>query len=174
MTTIINDAKNIMKRFGIENVKIQEFGTLAEIAYNLTAYERYGEIDTQAYIIDTMQEILSIEEMLSYYNDFLDEEGYSDGHIYDMYDFEEITQGLEPLDLASRVYYGDFNPHREFFKFDGYANLLSFDGWEIDRHINNKDEFVLWYAANHYGLETFNNYLDDILKIAYELIKLGY
>lgn len=44
-----------------------------------------------------------------------------------MWEFDEIFSGDLPLDIVRRCHYGDFNPGHDYFKFNGYANLESFD-----------------------------------------------
>ena len=41
--------------------------------------------------------------------------------------FDEIMGGSEPLWIAQRVFYGDFCPAHNYFKFDGNGNLESSD-----------------------------------------------
>lgn len=50
-----------------------------------------------------------------------------DDCIYTMEDLNEIYHSVEPLEIASRIFYGDFCPNHDFFTFDGYGNLVSFD-----------------------------------------------
>lgn len=54
-----------------------------------------------------------------------DELNCMDDSIFDMDDFNELMNGFEPIYIAMRVSFGDFNPHDEYFYFDGYGNLVS-------------------------------------------------
>ena len=47
--------------------------------------------------------------------------------IFEMNEFNEICDGLEPFKVACKVIYGDFNPYHNYFKFDGYENFKSSD-----------------------------------------------
>lgn len=45
--------------------------------------------------------------------------------IYYMEEFDEICGGMTPSEIASKTFYGDFNPYHDYFTFDGYANFKS-------------------------------------------------
>ena len=48
-----------------------------------------------------------------------------DDSIYNMDDFNELMNGFEPIYISMRIFYGDFSPNHDFFKFNGYGNLES-------------------------------------------------
>jgi len=48
-----------------------------------------------------------------------------DDLIFEMCQFDEMMDHWRPMDIAFRTFYGDFHPHDDFFKFNGYANLES-------------------------------------------------
>ena len=54
---------------------------------------------------------------------------------YSMDEFDEIMNGFEPLEIANRIYFGDFNPNHEYFRFNGYANLESLDEYDLEEEI---------------------------------------
>lgn len=79
-----------------------------------------------------------IEELDSY-NGYLNDDRY-----YEMEMLNDFYNGTEPLELLRRVYYGydkdtyhtdehgrreygEFNPNRDYFKYNGYGNLVSAD-----------------------------------------------
>ena len=43
----------------------------------------------------------------------------------------EVLYGNDPEWIINRVYYGDFNPNDDYFAFNAYGNLVSYDEWEI-------------------------------------------
>lgn len=80
----------------------------------------------------------AIEELDSY-NGYLNDNRY-----YSMDELNEFYNGTEPLELLQRAYfgrdadtwstdssgnktYGEFNPNREYFTYNGYGNLVSSD-----------------------------------------------
>lgn len=73
--------------------------------------------------------------------------------IYYMYEFDEIMVDNTPSEIASRIFFGGgFNPTRDYFARDGYANLKSFDYADdegspfdiddlVDRIVRNENAF---------------------------------
>ena len=65
--------------------------------------------------------------------------------------FDEAMSMLEysPMDLALKLYYGEFNPNDEYFDFDGLGNIASFTAWERDGWLrDNIDEIYERIMAN--------------------------
>lgn len=71
--------------------------------------------------------------------------------VYNMDDFNEILEFLEPWDIARAAYFGDFNPTNDYFRLNVYGNLESTDdpcnaGWiDLDElaeyAIDNDEDF---------------------------------
>lgn len=104
----------------------------------------------------------TIEELDSY-NGYL-----GDNRYYEMELLNEFYSSSEPLELLSRAFYGhdegyhidssgkkiygEFNPNREYFTYNGYGNLISSDykdyGYLLDDYfieslMDNKDNLYL-------------------------------
>lgn len=90
----------------------------------------------------------AVEELDSY-NGYLGDDRY-----YNMEDLNEFYTDVEPLELLRRVFYGydedtthddengrtnytEFNPNREFFRYNGYGNLMSADYKDYSAHLDN-------------------------------------
>ena len=69
---------------------------------------------------------MSFSELVDIHNQYCQSENYMDDWIYSMGEFDEILGETKPHELASLIFYGDFNPNHDWFAFDGYANLVSF------------------------------------------------
>lgn len=96
--------------------------------------------------------------------------GYlNDNRYYLMDELNELFDGSEPIEILQRAYfgrdddvwhtdahgnkqYGEFNPNREYFYFNGYGNLVSsdykdysylLDDYFIESLIDNKDNLYL-------------------------------
>ena len=105
-----------------------------------------------------------IEELDSY-NGYLGDDRY-----YEMEMLNEFYRGTDPLELLERVYYGrdddtwttdasgnktygEFNPNREYFYYNGYGNLVSSDYKDYSAHLD------------HYAIEAMSEnryYIDTI------------
>lgn len=90
----------------------------------------------------------SCMEELDGYNGYLGDDRY-----YDMDDLDEFYCDTKPLDLLYRVFYGrdddtwttdargdkhygEFNPNRSYFYYNGYGNLVSSDYKDYSCHLD--------------------------------------
>jgi len=98
-------------------------------------------------------EYMDEAELLHVWQIRCDELNYNDDEIYSMDFFDELFHSVNPLEIAMKIFHGDINPHHDFFKFDGYANLESSNylsdfidleelADEINEHDNLADELV--------------------------------
>lgn len=83
-----------------------------------------------------------IEELDSY-NGYLGDDRY-----YEMYMIDEFYHDVEPSELMNRIFYGydedtstennhtEFNPNREYFRYNGYGNLVSADWKDYSAHLD--------------------------------------
>ena len=88
-----------------------------------------------------------IEELDSY-NGYLGDDRY-----YSMDELDELYHGTEPLEILRRAYYGrdddtwttdasgdktygEFNPNREYFYYNGYGNLVSSNYKDYSTHLD--------------------------------------
>lgn len=49
------------------------------------------------------------------------------GCVYTMNEFDEVLQDLSPTEILFRIQGGNFNINDNYFEFDGYANLVSYE-----------------------------------------------
>lgn len=94
----------------------------------------------------------SCMEELDSYNGYLGDDRY-----YSMDELDEFYNGTEPLELLRRAYYGrdddtyttdnsgnktygEFNPNRDYFYYNGYGNLVSSDYKDYSAHL---DEYAI-------------------------------
>lgn len=90
----------------------------------------------------------SCMEELDSYNGYLNDDRY-----YSMDELDELYNGSEPLEILRRAYYGhdadtwttdsrgertygEFNPNRDYFTFNGYGNLISTDYKDYSAHLD--------------------------------------
>ena len=52
----------------------------------------------------------------------------------DMENFNEYCQGMEPYKIANCIFYGEFCPNDNYFRFDDLGNLESCDYIELDNY----------------------------------------
>lgn len=118
-----------------------------------------------------------IEELDSY-NGYLNDYRY-----YLMDDLSEFYQGTDPLEILRRAFYGrdddswhtdgngnkiygEFNPNREYFYYNGYGNLVSSDYIDYSAHL---DKYAIEeMSENRYYIDTIDDN-DELKKLFDEL-----
>ena len=111
--------------------------TAEEITADIIAYFENNEDDFNR----------AIEE-LDAWNGYLGDDKY-----YSIDEFDELHSSIKPSELLYRVFYGydedayttdkngfkhyeSFNPNREYFKYNGYGNLVSADYIDYSAHLD--------------------------------------
>lgn len=107
--------------------------------------------DKRNTVIETIIEWFKENEEV--FNDCIEEldswNGYlGDDRYYSMYELDELYNGSSPLEILQRAFYGydddtssenshtEFNPNRDYFRFNGYGNLVSTDYKDYSDHID--------------------------------------
>ena len=113
-------------------------------------------------IIDLIQE-MSKPDAIALHNEYCNNVSKFDDEIFDIDELEEICQGQDAYWLACRIFYGDFNPTADYFKFNGYGNLQSIFTYCVFDYID-ENEIATYILEND---EDFSNndiryILDDI------------
>lgn len=129
--------------------------------------------------MSTLEKIIAyFKENEDAFNDCIEEldnyNGYlADDRYYPMEDLNEIYyHGKDVIEILSRAFYGydennwiidnygekhhaEFNPNREFFRYNGYGNLVSSDYKDYSDHI---DEYAIKsMSENRQWIETIDN-----------------
>ena len=142
-----------------------------EFCYQMTAYEKGGDIDFDQGIVDILRDEISEEITVSDINEYYVENNYTDDYIYDMGEFDEVFREDNPSNIADRVYFGHYNPNDAYFKFDGNGNVKTFNDVNevIDKDIEK------WFYGNQFeDLITDDDFRNDIINGTKQLIKQGY
>lgn len=61
----------------------------------------------------------------------------------DMENFDELMDSCPPTEIAQRIYYGDFRICDEYFRFNGYGNLVSCNGYDWDKQLGEYTEDIV-------------------------------
>lgn len=133
------------------------------------------------YFRDNEEEFNEAIESLDSWNGYLGDDRY-----YSMDELDEIYSGTEPTEILYRAFYGhdedsyttdsrgnkeygQFNPNREYFYFNGYGNLVStdykdysdkLDDYAIREMIDNRDKIDLASISDE--LEEMCDAIDNI------------
>ena len=83
---------------------------------------------------------------------------------FDMEEFDLVLEGYTPSEVANRIFYGDFNPNDEYFRFNAYANLESANEWDIEEeyrdYISEIASYIVEYKDN---IDIYDEGLQEIL-----------
>ena len=106
-------------------------------------------------------------EELDAYNGYLGDDRY-----YSMDELDDLYTGTEPSEILNRAFYGydedtytmnsdgsmehgQFNPNREFFRYNGYGNLVSADYKDYSAHL---DKYAIKAMADNIEyIDTIND-----------------
>lgn len=109
-------------------------------------------------IIENMDD----ENIVALHNEYIRNVNNYDDEIFFMYDFDEIMDGYKPLEISEKIFYGKgFNPNNRYFMFDGYANLISIDSYDILDYIY-IDEIIEYIIDNNDAL--YNDEIYEVLE----------
>ncbi len=101
--------------------------------------DRYG-------MIKDVLESMCTMDIINIHNRYCEESNNMDDYIYSMEEFDEIMNGMTPWEVARACFYGhEFCPAHDYFRFNGYANLESFDyapGGNSGIYIEDIAEFI--------------------------------
>ena len=92
-------------------------------------------------------EDMDTSDAVALHNEYCYKTNNYDDEIFEIDRFSEICESMGPLDIAMKIFYGDFNPNHNYFRYDGYANFESTDfptDWiypdDIARYVVDRDE----------------------------------
>ena len=86
---------------------------------------------------------MGVEEKIALHNTYCDAANCMDDCIYTMDDMEEILDGVDKWELARMVQFGDFDCTKEFWGFNGYGNLDSYNAWELPVYVEDIADYIL-------------------------------
>lgn len=90
---------------------------------------------------------MTTDEFIHFYNAYLDENHYQEDKIYFLEDIDEILGDIKPSEVLQLFANGIYNSSDDYFRFDGYGNIVTMDEFDVLDHIdvNNITEYLLEY-----------------------------
>lgn len=110
-------------------------------------------------------------EELDGWNGYLGDDRY-----YDMWELDDIYADTKPTDLLNLVYYGydeengslsEFCPNRDYFRYNGYGNLVSADFKDYSDHLD--DYFINELVDNRNHIDSIDD--NDELKELFDMLE---
>lgn len=106
-------------------------GTLTETTNKTKNIENKKENRTMKTYDEKVRAIKNIiacmgeSDAVALHNEYCYENNNYDDEIIEMERFDEICEEMTPSDIARSIFYGDFNPNHDYFRFNGYGNFES-------------------------------------------------
>ena len=101
-----------------------------------------NEMEKRQKIVDYINE-MGVEEKIALHNAYCDAANCMDDCIYSMDEMEEILDGVDKWELVRMVQFGDFDCTKDFWGFNGYGNLVSYNAWELPVYAEDIADYVL-------------------------------
>ena len=86
---------------------------------------------------------MGVEEKIALHNAYCDAANCVGDCIYGMNDLEEILEGVDKWELVRMIRFGDFDFMKEFWSFNGYGNLDSYDASELPIFASDIADYIL-------------------------------
>ena len=157
-------------QFWMDDFITEDADTPEELAFQLTAYEQWGNIDFDKWIEDQLKiklDDLDDSELVDLHNEGCSEHDYMDQYIYT--DLMEMLDGLDVENAINRVYYGDYHGGSiGYYQFNGYANVVE----DYPSHLIDKDLCI--QALQEQMPELSNEAKNVLIQMTIELVKAGY
>ena len=102
-----------------------------------------NEMEKRRKLVDYINS-MGIEEKIELHNAYCDAANCMDDCIYSMDEMEEILDGVDKWELVRMIRFGNFDFMKEFWGFNGYGNLVSYNAWELPIYAEDIAGYVLW------------------------------
>ena len=103
---------------------------------------------------------MGIEEKIALHNTYCDAANCMDDCIYAMDDMEVILDGVDKWRLVDMMRYGNFDFMKEFWGFNGYGNLVSYNAWELPIYAEDLADYIL-LKEDSLGNDEIQEILDE-------------
>ena len=98
----------------------------------------------ESYLLDNMDVTGYMVREINAWGGYLEHLEY-----FDMEELDLVLEGYTPSEIASRIFYGDFNPNDEYFRFNAYANLESANNWDIEEEYRDNISEIASYIVEY-------------------------
>lgn len=91
-------------------------------------------------------------------------DGCFDGaNYYDMDEFDDFMSDYTPMNIAQMIWFGEFNPNDDYFRFNAYGNLESADWRDVVADVEDLKDDIIDHLVNSYSGDTPWPDLDDLV-----------
>ena len=79
---------------------------------------------------------------------------FDDCVYYDMDEFDDFMSNCSPMEIAQRIFFGNFNPNHDFFRFNAYGNLESANRLDVEADAEDLVDDIIDHLVNYYSGNT--------------------
>ena len=110
---------------------------------------------TREQAIKSYVEHLSVSELADLLQHMASYDGsFEDAIYYDMDEFDDFMSNYTPMEIAQMIYFGEFNPNDDYFRFDGCGDLESLDWQELSAEAEDLVDDIFDHLVNNYDGDT--------------------
>lgn len=102
---------------------------------------------------------MDVEDKIALHNTYCDAANCMDDCIYSMDELEEVLDGVDKWELVRMIRFGNFDFMKEFWGFNGYGNLVSYNAWELPIYASDIADYIL-SAEDSLGDDEIQDILD--------------
>lgn len=73
---------------------------------------------------------------------------------YDMDEFDYFMSDYTPMNIAQMIWFGEFNPNADYFRFNAYGNLESADWRDVEVEVEDFKDDIIDHLVNSYSGNT--------------------
>ena len=101
-----------------------------------------NEMEKREKLIDYING-MGVDEKIALHNTYCDAANCMDDCIYTMDEMEEVLDGVDKWQLVDMIRFGNFDFTKEFWGFNGYGNLVSYNAWELPVYAEDIADYIL-------------------------------
>lgn len=147
-----------------------------DLAYMLTAYERVGAVSESDLVELLADELLVDADIIGYYNDYLASVNRYDDYVRPIEELEDELCNMEPSEAFRLGFFshGQFSWCDDYFKYDGYGNLVSYTESALLDMICEDTDFIKEYVRENVLSDYDDDEIAEIINECNELIRRGF
>lgn len=79
---------------------------------------------------------------------------FEETECYNMEEFDEVLSGHTPMEIAQLIFFGDFNPNHDYFRFNVYGNLESANWPVVVAEAEDLESDIIDHLVHYYRGDT--------------------
>ena len=121
-----------------------------------------NETEKRKKIVDIINSIYDYDvyDVIELHNCYCKAAGHEEQHIYEMKDFEEALDSVDKRELFRMILLGAFDSTKDFWSFNGYGNIDSYNAWELPIYAGDIAYYIL-SAEDSLGNDEIQEILDE-------------